>query len=136
MKIKKNTSMLKSEIIFCLLVVIFGFLSIYCLAKERKNLGILNLVLAIFAGVFFISLPSKEYIGSTIDYYNSLKDQIEVLQELDPECKEVVINTFSPKLYSEVDRINGLIEFNKSRVGAWNEFMISKDIANLEKIRY
>jgi len=125
-----------AEIILCVLFVLFIFLFIFCFIEERKNLGVLSLILALFAGVFFISIPSKEYINNTIDYYNSLKNQVEVLQELDPECKEVVINTFSPRLYSEVNRINELIEFNKSRIGTWNEFMISKDIASLEKIEY
>ena len=124
--------------------VLFGFfifLSIFSFKKEKDDLGVYSAVMALFAGVFlyftiFIFPPSKDYIESTINYYNSIKKRVETLKELDPECKEVVISTFSPGLKSEVDSINKIIRQNKSRIGTWNERFVSKEIANLEEISY
>ena len=128
-------------IIIGLVFVLSILLAVYCFKKEKESLGIYSIVLVLFTSIFlyftiFMFRPSKEDIKNTIDYYNSIKNKIEVLDELDPECKRVIVDVFVPGLKLEVERINNSIEQHKSRIGTWNEYFISKDIANLEPLEF
>ena len=128
-------------IILGVLFVLFVFLAIYGFKKGYESLSIDSTVLALFLGIFIYSTvvlfhPNKEEVRNRIKYYNSLKEKVEMLKELDPDCRDIVIETFVPGLKSEVESMNNYIERNRSRIGTWNEYFISKDIANLEKIKY
>lgn len=128
-------------IITGLFFILFIFLAVYGFKKEHEDLGVYSLVMSLFIGVFlvftlFIFPLNKEDVRNSINYYNSLKEKVEILKELDPECKDIVTETFVPGLELEVEKMNDFIEFNRSRIGTWNEYFISKDIANLEKIKY
>lgn len=129
-------------VIIFFLLFIAGIISlVYGIKKDSNFYTVLGLCSSLWLGTFlwftvFVYPPSKEYVESTIEYYNSLKKRVETLEELDPECKDVVINVFVPGLKTEVDKINEIIEYNRSRIGTWNEYFISKDLANLEKICY
>lgn len=128
-------------IIFSLLLIIGIILLVHGVKKNSNFYIVLGLCSSIWLFTFlcftvFVVPYSKEEVESTINYYNHIKEEIETLEKLDPECKDIVISVFSPGLKQEVENINKIIEYNKSRIGTWNEYFISIDIANLEEIHY
>lgn len=120
-----------------LLIVIFGIVAIISLKRKHFEVFLHSASLFILSLFLFGALegskPSKVYIEEQLNYYNNLKEQIDVVKKLqNKEFKDI----FEDDLTEKMNKMNRIIRSNKNYNSKWAGSLCSEEIGNLEELKW
>lgn len=119
-----------------LLIIIFGIISVVLACKNNRVFAV-SISLFILSVFFFIIVenmkPDETYINNKLNYYNNLKEQVEIVKGLqNKEFRDI----FEDDLTREMNKMNREIRLNKNYESRWTGCLCSEEIGSLEELSW
>lgn len=119
-----------------LLIVVFGVVSVILACKNNRIFAV-SISLFILSVFFFIIVenmrPDERYVKEKINYYNNLKEQVEIVKNLqNKEFRDI----FEDDLTREMNKMNREIRLNKNYNSEWTGCLCSEEIGKLEVLSW